>query len=99
MYTYCLFCETAKCGYVAKTAAQVLNCTAIYPKQVQHTRSGGKMVDIVHDLLPGYVFLYLENAPLDVVSLRSIQGIIRCRACRLAGRSIEALIDLAIRAS
>ena len=78
VYTYCLFCETAKCGYVAKTAAQVLNCTAIYPKQVQHTRSGGKMVDIVHDLLPGYVFLYLEDDSLDIRAVRSIQGVIRC---------------------
>ncbi len=78
MYTYCLFCETGKCGYVAKTLAKRLSCRAIYPKQIQHTWSKGKMVDIEHDLLPGYVFLYLEDTPLNVASLYQVQGIIRC---------------------
>lgn len=78
MHTYCLFCETAKCRSVANAVMQKVPCRAIYPKQVQHTRSQGKMVDIEHDLLPGYVFLYLEDAPLDIALLRSIQGIIRC---------------------
>ncbi len=78
MYTYCLFCETGKCGYVAKTLAKRLSCRAIYPKQIQHTWSKGKMVDIEHDLLPGYVFLYLEDMPLNVASLYQVQGIIRC---------------------
>ena len=36
------------------------------------------MVDIEHDLLPGYVFLYLEDEPLDITQLQSIQGIFRC---------------------
>lgn len=78
MYTYCLFCETGKCGYVARAVTQKLPCRTISPKQVQHTWSKGKMVDIVHDLLPGYVFVYAENEPLDVTALRSVQGIIRC---------------------
>ena len=78
MYTYCLFCETGKCGYVARSIMQKIPCRAIYPKQVQHTWSKGKMVDIVHDLLPGYVFLYVEDEPLDIAFLRSFQGIIRC---------------------
>lgn len=78
MRTYCLFCETQKCNYVARKAGLDFGCTAIYPKQVQHTWSKGKMVDIEHDLLPGYVFLYTENAPLDIRRVRSIQGVIRC---------------------
>ena len=78
MHTYCLFCETGKCDSVAALAMQRLSCRAIYPKQVQHTWSGGKMVDIEHDLLPGYVFLYLEDEPLNPTSLFSIQGVIRC---------------------
>ena len=77
MFTYCLFCETAKCGYIANTAMQKLSCRAISPKQIQHTWSQGKMVDIEHDLLPGYVFLYMEE-PLDIDLLHSIQGVIRC---------------------
>lgn len=78
MYTYCLFCETAKCSSVAIAVMQRTHCRAIYPRQVQHTWSKGKMVDIEHDLLPGYVFVYVEQAPLDMSLLRSIQGIIRC---------------------
>ncbi len=78
MYTYCLFCETGKCPSVASAVKQKASCRVILPKQVQHTWSKGKMVDIVHDLLPGYVFVYLEDQPLDIASIRSIPGIIRC---------------------
>ncbi|MBQ6961931.1 MAG: hypothetical protein IJQ33_05005 [Clostridia bacterium] len=78
MYTYCLFCETGKCDYVARALMQKISCRAIYPKQVQHTWAKGKMVDIVHDLLPGYVFLYVEDNPLDIALLRNVQGVIRC---------------------
>ena len=78
MYTYCLFCETGKCGYVARAVMQKIPCRTLSPKQVQHTWAKGKMVDIEHDLLPGYVFVYTENERLDVALLRPIQGIIRC---------------------
>lgn len=78
MRAYCLFCETAKCNYVANTIRQELGCTAISPKQIQHTWSKGRMVDIEHDLLPGYVFLYTDDGPLDVRRARSVQGVIRC---------------------
>ena len=78
MYTYCLFCETGKCGYVARAVMQRIPCRTLSPKQVQHTWAKGKMVDIEHDLLPGYVFVYTENERLDVALLRPIQGIIRC---------------------
>lgn len=90
MFTYCLFCETIRCDHVAESARMLFDCVAIYPKTVQHTWSGGKMVDIEHDLLPGYVFLYTEDRKLPVSSLRSIQGVIRCltdldQCCELSG--------------
>ena len=90
LFTYCLFCETAKCDYVANSAQQLFQCRAIYPKMIQHTWSMGKMVDIVHNLLPGYVFLYAEKQRLPAALLRSIQGVIRCLAdqdqcCELSG--------------
>ena len=78
MKTYCLFCETAKCDSVVRAAMQKLSCRAISPKQVQHTYSKGSMTDIVHDLLPGYVFLYCDGEDLDFTAVRSIQGVIRC---------------------
>ena len=78
MYCYCLFCETAKCQAIAREAEALLDCRAISPKQVQHTRSQGRMVDFVHDLLPGYVFLYLTDGPLPLLPLRRISGILKC---------------------
>ena len=78
MLTYCLFCETAKCALVANAIKRKFGCTAISPKQVQHTWSGGKMVDIVRDLLPGYVLLYSDGEPLDIRRVQSIEGVIRC---------------------
>ena len=78
MYTYCLFCDTVRCQLVANVLMQRMPCRAFSPKQVQHTWSKGKMVDIVHDLLPGYVFLYLEDEPLDISVLHTVQGVIKC---------------------
>ncbi len=78
MHAYCLFCETGKCEAVAAAAMQRLGCRAISPKQVQHTWFRGKMVDVQHDLLPGYVFLYADGEPLDIACLRGLQGVIRC---------------------
>ncbi|MBQ6526937.1 MAG: hypothetical protein IJI38_00280 [Clostridia bacterium] len=78
MKAYCLFCETAKCGFVAQAAELLFGCRAISPKMIQHTWSRGQEVDRMHDLLPGYVFLYVEGEPLDIQSVRSIHGVIRC---------------------
>ena len=78
MYAYCLFCDTVKCDTVARTIMQKIPCRAFSPKQVQHTWAKGKMVDYVHDLLPGYVFVYMENEKLDIAVLRTFQGVIRC---------------------
>jgi len=78
MLVYCLFCETVKCNYVADKAEHEFCCKAISPKQIQHTWSKGKMVDIEHDLLPGYVFLYTEDGPLDIDRIQAIRGVIRC---------------------
>lgn len=78
MYVYCLFCETVKCRGIAEAITDRFHCRAISPKQIQHTRSKGRQIDIEHDLLPGYVFVYAEEGPLDVSSMRSIQGVLRC---------------------
>ena len=78
MYTYCLFCETEKCAAVAGDVARRFSCRAISPRQVQHTWSRGSMVDREHDLLPGYVFVYLDHSPADIRALRAVPGVIRC---------------------
>ncbi len=79
MYTYCLFCETGKCDFVAGAVRQAYRCEAISPKQIQHTWSAGQVVDREHDLLPGYVFIYSEEPillPQDI--RRRLDRVIRC---------------------
>ena len=36
------------------------------------------MIDIGHDLLPGYVFVYCDSEPLNIGVVQSVQGVIRC---------------------
>ena len=78
MHAYCLFCETLKCGMVARNAEQIFECRAISPKRVQHTWDKGKRIDRMNDLLPGYVFLYSETELTDFSRLRMLDGFIRC---------------------
>lgn len=90
MIAYCLFCETLKCDHVASAVMQKFPCRALSPKQVQHIHVKGGMRDVVHDLLPGYVFLYCEEEELNMAAVRSIKGVIRClcdtdRQYRLTG--------------
>lgn len=77
MYCYCLFCETVKCTSVVREAEIRLDCRAIYPRQVQHIRKQGHMIDVEHALLPGYVFLYAEDAPLDFSFWYRLDGVLR----------------------
>lgn len=79
MYAYCLFCETAKCDFVAHAVKQVYNCEAISPKQIQHTWDKGQYVNREHKLLPGYVFVYSEEEILQPQEIRiRLDRIIRC---------------------
>ncbi len=78
MYTYCLFCETTKTGFIARTVSEMTGCKALRPKQIQHTwAKGGGTRDVVNDLMPGYVFLYCDEKA-DVSILNALQGVIRC---------------------
>ena len=77
MYAYCLFCETGKCRFIVREVMGLLACTAISPKQVQHTWSKGRMVDRIRDFLPGYVFVYSEEK-LEISQVRYIPSVLRC---------------------
>ena len=77
MYTYCLFCDTAKCHFVASIAEKAFPCRAIYPRTVQHRWIKRKPVDEEHPLTPGYVFLYSDEQ-LTVRRVYAIQGVIKC---------------------
>lgn len=77
MYTYCLFCQTQRC----KTIAQLLEIKgvdrAFSPQIIRRFRKKGVNVDLECDLLPGYVFLYHEEAITDPRFFYGIDGIIR----------------------
>ncbi len=87
MFIYCLFCEPGKSRFVTKVAEVTLGCRTISPKQMQHTWSKGRMVDIERDMLPGYVFLYFMEEKPETSYLNSLQGVVRC--LRDAGGSYE----------
>ena len=78
MYVYCLFCEAGKSKYVARFAEELYGCRTLAPKQIQHTWSGGQMIDRVRDLLPGYVFLFTEEKIPNPASLTMMQDVNRC---------------------
>ena len=78
MNVYCLFCETGKSKYVMRAAEIIFGCYTLSPRQIQHTWRKGKMTDIPRDLLPGYVFLYLEEDVLEPSRLLQIPSVIRC---------------------
>ena len=79
MFTYCVFCETAKAYVVSEMIRQRIGCRTLSPMQVQHAWvKGGGTKDIARPLLPGYVFLYSEEKlPMGDV-YASASGIIRC---------------------
>ena len=78
VYTYCLYCESVKCSFVAAAAQTILLCRAIRPRQVQHRLKDGRADDAVRDLMPGYVFLYFEEDPFPaVLRMRTIPGVRR----------------------
>lgn len=75
MYTYCLYCEAGKSRYVAGAFMAMLDCRAIIPKRIQHTWSGGRMVNRIHDLLPGYLFIY-SDTPVEIPIYQYTPGVI-----------------------
>lgn len=74
MPAYCLFCETQKCTIIARMIEQSWNISCISPKIVQRKWVKGKMQEVQHSMLPGYIFLYSKE-PLKK-QIR-IPGIIR----------------------
>ncbi len=74
MHVYCLFCQTEKCPIVPKVLERYGYERAIYPQIMMRERVQGKNVDVRRNLLPGYVFVYQEEAVRDVAELKRIAG-------------------------
>ena len=85
MYAYCLHCSTVKCAMVAESIRRKLGCEAFSPRIVQRKWIKGKVVEEVHDYLPGYVFVYTQE-PIDSFEpIRSMEGVLRCLGERREG--------------
>ncbi len=74
MIAYCLFCETRRCGEIAKAIEDKYGYRCISPKILQRKWVQGVPQEVWHDWLPGYLFLYTE-APVERRLI--IKGILR----------------------
>ena len=74
MHAYCLFCETQRCRDIARLIEKMLGYRCISPQIVQRKWTKGKCEDVPHAWLPGYLFLYTEEA---IFPRLEISGIIR----------------------
>ena len=73
---YCLFCRTQYSEDIVRMARMLYGGTAFCPKQIQHTFKEGRIVDIMHKLLPGYVFMFTEEE-VDTTIRRRIPNILK----------------------
>lgn len=86
-YCYCLFCETKKCQLVANALEKAGTQRALSPKIIKRQRRQGKNIDILFDLLPGYVFAY-SSEPVDL-SAMMVEGVIRVLGCPECGFCLQ----------
>ena len=89
MYSYCLFCETLKCVSIKRKIEQFSDSRVIQPKVVQHTWSGGRLLDRENDLLPGYLFLYSKKRLEEFYPFRRLDGVLRILGNRENGYALS----------
>ncbi len=77
MHAYCLFCNTSKCGEVADAIRRSLGHQVIAPKIVQRKWIKGTPTEAIHDLLPGYVFIYTAEPIVDFLPILRMQEVYR----------------------
>lgn len=75
-YVYCLFCETRRCQTIADQLQGKAVDTAFSPKIVKRQRKNGKNIDILYDLLPGYVFAF-SSCMLKSIAPLKVDGAIK----------------------
>ena len=75
-YVYCIFCETRRCRAVADKLQEKVVDIAFSPQIVKRQRKAGKNIDMLYDLLPGYVFAY-SSTELSNISFLRVDGVIR----------------------
>ena len=74
MFAFCLFCETQRCNKIAEYISKNYGYICISPQIIQRKWIKGVPREVIHYSLPGYIFLYTEEAKLPRFG---IDGIIR----------------------
>lgn len=77
MNAYCLFCNTQKRKELAGQLRQRYGLRVIAPKIIQRKWIKGKPTEVVHDYLPGYLFLYSEQDIMPLPGLSRIDEVYR----------------------
>ena len=86
MFAFCLFCETQRCNTIAEYINRNYGYTCISPQIIQRKWIKGVPREEYHHSLPGYLFLYTEEAELPHFG---ISGIVRSLGNGpLAGRDL-----------
>ena len=75
-YVYCLFCETRRCQAIANQLQGKVADRAISPQIVKRQRKNGVNVDMLYDLLPGYVFAF-SSCMLKSITPLKVDGVIK----------------------
>lgn len=88
MNAYCIFCNTTDRGRIAEIIARNYGYRVITPKIVQRKWVGKTPLEVVHDFLPGYIFIYSEEPIEDFIKLLRIDGVFRVLGERESGNRL-----------
>lgn len=82
----CLFCHTGQEETVVKAIQENGWGRAIFPQRVKTLQRGRERIETLAPLVPGYVFVYSEQATVRRDELRSLRHVIRVLAYGEAGK-------------
>ena len=77
MHCYCLFCHTQKARSIAEVITSSGVASAFSPRIIQRKWVKGKALEEEHEYLPGYIFLFADEAIEAFTRIRHLPGVIR----------------------
>ena len=75
MYSYCIFCATARCDAIASAIRQKFGYTAFSPRIIQRKWVKGECLEEEKAYLPGYVFMYSQRPITEFREIRMMEGV------------------------
>lgn len=85
MNVYCVHYNTDRRVKIATFAEKVFGCEVINPRIIQRKWVRKDALEVVHDLLPGYMFLYSESAIDEIEILANVEGVYRILGSKQGG--------------